>query len=107
MLGKQAVNPGAGIESTMAHAVNGPSGRVVGGTEMRSAVNGFSGASRLCSSCQGLSDVAPPTAATGFSSLSFYARTGIQHIYTYEKSYKHKPAIREDVLEVKICTVSL
>ena len=33
-------------------AVNGQSGRDVGGTEMRPAVDGFSGASRLLSSCK-------------------------------------------------------
>ena len=36
----------------MAQAVNGQSGRDVGGTEMRPAVDGFSGASRLLSSCK-------------------------------------------------------
>ena len=36
----------------MAQAVNGQSGRDVGGTEMRPAVDGFSGASRLLCSCK-------------------------------------------------------
>ena len=52
MLGKQAVNHGAGIETTMANAVNGQSGRDVGGTGMRPAVDGFSGASRRFCSCK-------------------------------------------------------
>ena len=75
MLGKQAVNLGAGTETTMVHAVNGQSGRDVGGTEMRLTVDGFSGASRLSSSCEvcrmWLGKLLSPTAATGFSSLSF------------------------------------
>ena len=79
------VNLGAGTETTMVHAVNGQSGRDVGGTEMRLTVDGFSGASRLSSSCEvcrmWLGKLPSPTAATGFSSLSFYKRTCIYSTY--------------------------
>ena len=73
MPGKQAVNRGAGIVIIMAHAVNGQSGRDVGGTEMRPAVDGFSGANRLSSSrkvCRmWLDKLLSRTAATGFFRL--------------------------------------
>ena len=80
---QRPVNHGAGIEITMAHAVNGQSGRDVGGTEMRPAVDGFSGASRLCSSCKVCRMWLGKLLRLGFSGLSFYERTCIQHIYVH------------------------
>ena len=52
MLGKQAVNRGAGTETMTDHAMNVRSEMDVGGADMRPAVDGFSGASRLFCSCK-------------------------------------------------------